>query len=817
MSLDFCLPGLERSGAMDAGRSAEARQLYNELFRVYARTHGEEAAAAMASQATVAQLTAAAAHKRRNVIRQAQKQGAIAKRLVGPDGRINPKEAERVIEDVEKRRLAIKSRFHMGLDGFFSKFHANILGNVRNKLELEDLPREIREPGSTGNADVAGIAKAVTSVLEYARTRYNDAGGRIGKIAGYHPQGHSSVKVRDAGFVVWRDFTRDLLDREKMLDPLTGAPYSDQALELALRGAWETIRTNGLSKVTAGASGGKMLANQHAEHRFIHFKDADSFLAYEDRFGEGNIFTAINSHLETLARDIALMEILGPNPAAAVRWMKDHVQKQAALDTGPMSNLPAKAEAANNQVDRLYNEITGVNRRPEKERIALVFGTFRAVQTTAKLGSAPLSAVTDASFGIVARKFNGLPVTGMAGDYLKLLNPLNEADKKFAIRAGLIAEGWSHITAASHRFLGEELTGEFAQRLASGTMRASGLAQLTQAGRWAFGMELLGHLTDVSGTSFDRLSELSGGARLQRAMQRYGITADDWDVIRKAPIEVHKDVGWILPGNIEDPRVGDKLLEWIHTEVNHAVPMPDLRTRALMNRGPKRGTYLGEIWRSAFQFKAFSIGVMLMEAGRVGAIAMERGKWNAANYAVALFGATTIGGLVALQLKEIAWGKDPRPLTDKDGNPDLKLWGAAMLQGGGLGIYGDFLGQSENRYGGGFAETLAGPLVSSGQVFGDAILGNTFKAVRGDDTDVGADLVKILRTETPGSSLWYSKLAFNRTIADQLQEQIDPNYRRSWRAMERRAAERGQEFYWEPGETSPDRAPDMDNLLGGAQ
>jgi hypothetical protein len=98
----------------------------------------------------------------------------------------------------------------------------------------------------------------------------------------------------------------------------------------------------------------------------------------------------------------------------------------------------------------------------------------------------------------------------------------------------------------------EELTGRISRDLAEGVLRASGLAAYTQAGRWAFGMEFLGHLTDQIAKRFEELDP-----RLQRAMQRHGIGADTWDIIRSSPLEEHKGVGWILPQNVEDQLAGD--------------------------------------------------------------------------------------------------------------------------------------------------------------------------------------------------------------------------------------------------------------------
>jgi hypothetical protein len=59
------------------------------------------------------------------------------------------------------------------------------------------------------------------------------------------------------------------------------------------------------------------------------------------------------------------------------------------------------------------------------------------------------------------------------------------------------------------------------------------------------------------------------------------------------------------------------------------------------------------------------------------------------------------------------------------------------------------------------------------------------------------------------------RLVTDRLLADQVQRQIDPEYDASWRSMERRAAEKGQGYYWAPGEHAPSRAPDFSNAIEG--
>ena len=65
-------------------------------------------------------------------------------------------------------------------------------------------------------------------------------------------------------------------------------------------------------------------------------------------------------------------------------------------------------------------------------------------------------------------------------------------------------------------------------------------------------------------------------------------------------------------------------------------------------------------------------------------------------------------------------------------------------------------------------------------------------------------------------SVWYARLAMERLIFDELEAAIDPNARRSFRMIEHRARrEYRQRFWWRPGTSAPQRAPDLEAALGG--
>jgi hypothetical protein len=125
-----------------------------------------------------------------------------------------------------------------------------------------------------------------------------------------------------------------------------------------------------------------------------------------------------------------------------------------------------------------------------------------------------------------------------------------------------------------------------------------------------------------------------------------------------------------------------RVLEFVQTEARFAVPEPGVAERSLVLQQLRPGTFVGELWRSALQFKSFPITILLMHGGRGMAQAGIKGK---AAYLASFGITTTLMGALTMQLKDIANGRDPRRMDDH------RFWLAAFAQGGGAGLLGDFL------------------------------------------------------------------------------------------------------------------------------
>lgn len=706
--------------------------------------------------------------------------------------------------NVENEAKNILGQAHAMMAEGLSQLRSRWLGLNRDKQMLLDAVRELHGE-ATGNKRAGVFAKSFGAAAENLRQRFNRAGGAIPRRADWGlPQTHDSVLVGRATEGEWVDFTQANLNAEKMVDPSTGQPFTPPALRAVLQQVYQTIKTNGVSDMTPGAAGGSKLANRRQEARFLVFKDANSWLAYQEKFGSSNLFGTMMEHLSAMSRDVALLETLGPNPAAGFRYLQDLAIK---AEDRPL------ARQANEAVFRLVNGTGDANRSPF---VAHLFGGIRNWNVAALLGSASFSAVSDLGFIKSTARWNGMSVTRTFGRYLSQLNPLNEADRILATRMGITALSWSEAYSNIGRYseiagTGGGAVGKFSAAgatMGEVVLRASGLNAMTDAGRRAFAMEFGANLAESFGKELDQVKGLFGDALRAR------FSPEDWAALRTTKTVDHKGAKFFVVDELMSradlplsrrQQLASQVQRWLNTEMLYAVPEPDALARVITTAGGQaRGTVAGEVSRTVMQFKSFPIAVLSLHAQRAIAAGQQRGAWNGIKYAAQGIIATTALGYVGLQLKQLAKGKDPR---DSD---DLKTWAAAFVQGGGAGIYGDFLFSDVNRFGKGPVESLLGPTAGLIDDVAKLTLGNVQELVTGQDTEAAAEVVAFGSRYMPGGSLWYTRLLLEREIFDQLALAADPaGTRQRFNRQEKRARDEASGYWWRPGQQAPDSAPEF--------
>ena len=193
------------------------------------------------------------------------------------------------------------------------------------------------EPQARKAADIIG------AYADEARQRFVLAGGDMPFLHGWTPLLHDAEKLFRAGPEVWQRELLPLLDTERTF----GRDAADADRVRDVLSGMHTVLTLGGNPFLAG-SGGAIAAPEHC--RPLFFRSGRDAVAYNDRFGAGNLFDAVLLFLERIARAVALMERLGPNPEATVRGLlaeeSARIQADPALDPAARRKQCRELDAA---------------------------------------------------------------------------------------------------------------------------------------------------------------------------------------------------------------------------------------------------------------------------------------------------------------------------------------------------------------------------------------------------------------------------------------------------------------------------------------
>ena len=688
---------------------------------------------------------------------------------------------------IEQRAEAIVGEAHSQLWELIEHHRPKYLGFSRDKQGMRNIVRELFGE-ATGDADAALYAKSWAQVAENSRARFNKAGGAIRNLDTWAlPQSHSITKVGKASFDDWAAFIAPRLDRARMVDQF-GDPLDAGKFKALLLTVYDSIRTDGLSKLDPGVippGVSSKLANRHRESRVLHFKDGNGWLEYQDKFGSPDSFDSMMGHLDQISRETALMETLGPDPDRVFQYLRETVQKK--------TGKPRGGAIAQVTYDELAGKLSGDSTWAGRS------GGVRALEIAVDLGSATLSAISDPVFQALTARFNGLSSWRAMTRMFNTLVFTRKADQQFMAQTGLVAEHALDRASSANRFAERQGHG-IASRISDITMRLSGLNAWTQAGRRSFEMEFLAGLHRWS-ADFAKLPPKS-----KRALARYGITAEDWTRIKAAEPKKLRGARFIDPSKMGDTELQAKVVGMIKAERDLAIPEPDARIRGVLKGGTEAGTVAGEIIRHATLYKSFPVTAM---TGHLMRGFYVKGGFNKAAYLTTLFTATTALGAVSMQAKQVARGKELRTDIDKP-----EFWMQAAAQGGGAGILGDFLLADQNRFGQSLAATLAGPTVGRIEAVGNMLFGTAQQQLGlygGKPADIEGRLAAMAKgglANIPGSKLWYTRLALERLLFDQVNKATDPKWSKRQKTRERRMRkETGQRYWWKPGKTGPGSSP----------
>ena len=668
------------------------------------------------------------------------------------------------------------NQFLAGWANGLERFRTKTFGLSQDKEGINNFVRALHKE-TVDDADIMQIAKDYNAMMDNVVEEFNAAGGSISKNENWIlPQKHDMTRVAKLSEDEWVDYIKPLLDRNKMLDD-AGKPLDDEQFDKGLRYTYQTITTGGMNKsqgfgVPRGL--GRKLSRKGSEKRFLYFKDGDSWISYQNKFGKGDIFTTITDDIQDKAGDIALMKVLGTNPKNMYEGLKNYAIRESQKRGKPISGKNLQ------YYDDLYKVISGEVNGGQVTTAADVMQTWRNIEVASKLGGAALASFTDVATAAITANYNKMSATKVFMRQAQLLKEQAAGGgveaRNVLARMGFVIDTTLGRAHSLSRFTDTYGSGTTA-KVAELTLRASGLEVWTQSMQKGFTMEFAGMLSDSFKKSFDELE-------FKEVLERYGITKKDWDAFRKTEVIDFKGAKF---ANVTLDK-SMKFHRMILQEMEYATPTMDARTQAITTMGTQRATGLGQTVRSIMMIKSFPITVAMNHWMR----GMSQATWGGKiSYLATFFAASTMMGGLSVQSKELAKGRTPREV-------DGKFLFDAFIMGGAGSLFADYLLVDTEKYGQSLVDAIAGVQAGTAMKLVKMTKGNIMDALKGEDTNILGDGINFIKGLTPDT--WYSQL-FTDNVIEAFRKEVDPNREKTLRKMARdRKTQYGQEQWWKQGE-----------------
>lgn len=558
------------------------------------------------------------------------------------------------------------------------------------------------------------------------------------------------------------------------------------------------------------------LAKRLSQDRVLHFRDADSWLDYHQQFGRGTVAENIINNLDHSARATALMNHFGTNPRAEfdgdLRYFKEKLR-----NTDPDKVL--RLQGAEHGLSNTFGFLDGSANMPVNRLFAKIGSTARVVESMAKLGLVAFTHLSVGATKAAELRYQGANLFERYGNFITSLKP-GRSEVSDELLAGL--EGM-HRDLLSRFQIDDGVPGTLS-KLANTFFHWSGLTYLFEHQRQG-GEELMARML---GRQFDRpFDQLEPESA--RLLRLFGISDREWELLRQAPEHAEIDGRQFLTpyaasriseaaaiahlfadGKIErrilppGPAEARKLDAWrrdlairlyamFNDRSEYMVVTPDIQTRAAWLGESRPGTAWGEFRRFAAQFKTWPTALIQQAIGREIYGGQTRAAMVGGILQMSL--AATVLGWAIMTMKDLVKGRNPRDPGSG------KTWAAAMMQGGGAGILGDFLFGEYSRFGQPFTDTLAGPVMGQGLSTVIDIWNRLKAGIEEPDKkhDIAPELFRSLLDNAPFVNILGLRTALNYMFLWQVQEALNPG---SVRRMERTIAQQQHQTFW----LSPSRA-----------
>lgn len=696
------------------------------------------------------------------------------------------------VQGVRNRGKVILAQWGSDLDKFFQKYaKGNFFGNfLRNEIDRDKFGREMMAQGSSHSPEHGAMAKDVQSIMDETVKRRADAGMDIKPLKHYGlPTSHDGVAMGKAGFETWANsaMSNFVTIGKKPLSQI-------ENLQDVLLDMFEEIK---------GQHAGLGSADPLSQHRVVDFgNDYDKWKAYNSDFGmsAGDPVNAIEKHLTNAANETAMLEQFGPKPTAMVKHLRDFSYDQAkAMNRLTGGNFTDKAQRDMKQFDGMWRGMT----EPDSP-LSWAGATYQGFRSAIYMRIAEVAYLSQATVDMVSRvptlkMINNLPVSSITHMFTSYLSTLGSDDaRQLAVRAGVAGDNFfNELHKGNDAIIREHPIMGRVMSVNDPMARAFFVHAHMESLPRMMGLEFLSNFARWKDLSFESLP-------IAESMKRAGITQADWDAFRKTEVAEHNGVNLLQPVDMlkrtdmdhkQLREIATKIGMYVNGEARETVPAPNLRNKYALTGNFDPNSVAGMIVKDMTVALQFTMSTMsMLQRGFM----LRQGLASKVGFASASAAALLTANALRMQAKAIASGRDSYTM-DPTTPQGREFWKTNIMS---CGFAGPSLDLINPQHAGSVSSTI-------GKVGNALYKGAEYETgLTNKNPHAEGKIFNEARHFVPGADGWWSQLVMQHGMLDAMQREVDPNAQEEWnRTSQYYQHTYGQQFFWQHGQWTPNRAP----------
>ena len=341
---------------------------------------------------------------------------------------------------------------------------------------------------------------------------------------------------------------------------------------------------------------------------FFKWTDTESWMDYNSKYGKGDYYSAVMSHIHTSGNKIGAARLFGDSPIKMFGNLRDH---QEAVEH--------KSELWYRNAGLVLKQVMGVDKTAVSPGLANYMSNVRTLSGMARLVNVAALSVPDAANAASFSQRWGYSYFSSWREHLThMFNKFPTEEREYIAKQ--FAVMFNHHMGYVGKFIDANNVSNVIQKGATKFYKTVGINALDKGNKISSMTIMARHLANMSDRTFSELPE-----KLKFQLDKFNFSEKEWDTLRSKNQKglftldnvdsltndevkgLYNDSNNHLPLYEIKNALHRKVFSLFDVASENAVTTPGAYMQAMMMQGTRPGTPLGEFMRTVMQFKGFAM------------------------------------------------------------------------------------------------------------------------------------------------------------------------------------------------------------------